>query len=220
MSPARRTQVDRTAATRGALVAAARSLFAEHGYVGVGTERVARAAGVTRGALYHQFADKAELFAAVLEAVEVDITTRLVEVVAAVDTSDAHAVLVAGADVWLDASAEPEVRRIVLLDGPAVLGWERWREIAMRHGLGLVTALLRELIDAGGIPAQPVEPLAHVLIGALDEAALYVALADEPDRARTEVAAVLHRLIGAVTETDGRAVSPRASAGRRRGRAR
>ncbi len=196
----RRTQADRTAATRAALVDAARRLFAEHGYADVGTERVAQAAGVTRGALYHQFADKADLFAAVLEAVEVDLTARLIEVVDAVAAGGGEPLelLVAGADAWLDASAEPEVRRIALLDGPAVLGWERWREVGMRHGLGLVSGLLSELIDAGAIPTQPVEPLAHVLIGALDEAALYVALAEDPDRARAEAGAVLRRMVLAV----------------------
>jgi AcrR family transcriptional regulator len=195
----RRTQADRTATTRAALVAAARALFAEHGYADVGTERVAQAAGVTRGALYHQFTDKADLFAAVLEAVEVDLTARLVDAVAAAATEDPLDVLVAGADAWLDACREPEVRRIALLDGPAVLGWERWREVGMRHGLGLVAALLGELVAAGAIPVQPIEPLAHVLIGALDEAAIYVALAEDPDRARAEAGAVLRRVVTAVT---------------------
>ena len=195
MAVTRRTQADRTAATRAALVAAARQLFAEHGYADVGTERVAQAAGVTRGALYHQFADKADLFAAVLEAVEVDLTQRLIDVVAAMPQDDPLAVVAAGAEAWLDASVEPEVRRIALLDGPAVLGWERWREVGMRHGFGLVTGLLGELIEAGAIPAQPIEPVAHVLIGALDEAALYVALAADPLTARAEAAAVLRRLV-------------------------
>ncbi len=199
MATTRRTQAERTAATRGALIAAARALFAGHGYAEVGTERVAKAAGVTRGALYHQFADKADLFAAVLEAVEVDLTARLVEVVAATPPGDAAAVLALGVDAWLDACADPEVQRIVLLDGPAVLGWERWREVGLRHGLGLVSALLTELMDAGGIPRQPVAPLAHVLIGALDEAALYVARADDPEQARTEVGAVVRRVVGALT---------------------
>jgi AcrR family transcriptional regulator len=194
----RRTQADRTAATRAALVAAARQLFASEGYAAVGTERVALAAGVSRGALYHQFADKADLFEAVLEAVEVDVTARLVEAVAAA-AGDAVTLLVAGAEAWLDASAEPEVRRIALVDGPAVLGWERWRAVGMRHGLGLVTTLLAELRDAGAIADQPIEPLAHVLIGALDEAAIYVAMADDPERARVEVGAVLRRLVTAVT---------------------
>ncbi|CAN5619523.1 TetR/AcrR family transcriptional regulator [soil metagenome] len=195
----RRTQADRTAATRASLIAAARSLFAEHGYAEVGTERVAQAAGVTRGALYHQFADKADLFAAVLEAVEVDLMGRLIEVVSSVATGDPRDVLVAGADAWLEASVEPEVRRIALLDGPAVLGWQRWREVGTRHGIGLVTGLLTELIASGAIEQQPVEPLAYVLVGALDEAALYVALADDSDQARVEAGAVLRRLVLAVT---------------------
>jgi len=197
----RRTQASRTASTRAALIGAARQLFAEHGYGEVGTEQIASAAGVSRGALYHQFADKADLFAAVLEEVEVDVTTRLIEVVDAAATRGGQPLdlLIAGADAWLDASADPEVRRIALLDGPSVLGWERWREIGMRHGLGLVKSLLIELMDAGGIPAQPVDPLAHTLVGALDEAALYVALADDPAEARAETGAVLRRFVTAVT---------------------
>ena len=197
----RRTQADRTAATRAALVTAARALFAEHGYAEVGTERVVRAAGVTRGALYHQFADKTELFAAVLEAVETDLTGRLIEAVAKVagaGSADPLTMLVTGADAWLEASAEPEVRQIALLDGPAVLGYQRWREVGMRYGLGLVSSLLTELMDARAIPVQPIEPLAHVLIGALDEAALYVALADDPGRARSEVRPVVHRLVATI----------------------
>ena len=191
----RRTQADRTATTRAALVAAARALFAEHGYAEVGTERIVQAAGVTRGALYHQFADKADLFAAVLEAVETDLTGRLIEAVAGAGSADPLTMLITGADAWLDASAEPEVRQIALLDGPAVLGYQRWREVGRRYGLGLVSSLLTELMDAAAIPVQPIEPLAHVLIGALDEAALYVALADDPVRARNEVRPVVHRLV-------------------------
>jgi hypothetical protein len=92
--------------------------------------------------------------------------------------------LVAGVDAWLDASTEPAVRQIVLLDGPAVLGWERWREVGQRYGLGLVTGLLSELMEAGAIPHQPVDALAHVLIGALDEAVMFIALAADPTRGR------------------------------------
>src|SRR5262249_43913914 len=138
---------------------------------------------------------KADLFAAVLEAVEVDLTVRLVEAAAAGPVDDPAAALVAGADAWLDACAEPEVQRIVLLDGPAVLGWQGWRGVGLRHGLGLVTALLTEAMAAGDIPEQPIAPLAHVLIGALDEAALYVALAADPGRARAEVGTVLQRVV-------------------------
>jgi len=190
-----RTQAERTAATRAALVAAARTLFAEHGYADVGTERIAQAAGVTRGALYHQFADKAELFAAVMEAVEADVTARLITAVDAVADQGPMGLLAAGADAWLDGCMDPEVRRIALLDGPAVLGYARWREIGMRQGLGLVSALLTELMDGGVIARQPIDPLARVLIGALDEAALYVAMADDPAAARAEISPVLRRLV-------------------------
>jgi AcrR family transcriptional regulator len=195
---ARRTQADRSATTRRALVLAARRLFAEHGYAAVGTERIASEAGVTRGALYHQFADKVELFAAVMETVEVELLVRLGHTLETVDSSDPRAVLVAGADAWLDASIEPEVQRIVLLDGPAVLGWERWREIGLRYALGMVTSVLAEAMRAGSIPEQPVEPLAHALVGALDEAALYVARADDPATARAQMGAVVHRLVEGV----------------------
>ena len=191
----RRTQADRSASTRAALVAAARPLFAAHGYGEVGTERIVQAAGVTRGALYHQFPDKVELFAAVLEQVEAELMGRIVDLLPADPGAEVQALLLAGAEAWLDASIEPEVQRIVLLDGPAVLGWERWREIGLRYGLGLVTGVLSAAVAAGTIPAQPVEPLAHALVGALDEAALYVARAPDPVAARAAVGPVVERLV-------------------------
>jgi hypothetical protein len=87
------------------------------------------------------------------------------------------------------------VQRIVLLEAPAVLGWERWRELGLRHGLGLVENVLQAAIANGDIPEQPVRPLAHVLVGALDEAALYVARAEDPAAARAEMEAVLDRVL-------------------------
>jgi AcrR family transcriptional regulator len=192
----RRTQPERSAATRAALVAAARELFTERGFAGVGTEEIVRAAGVTRGALYHQFADKVELFAAVYEAVEERLGQRVDERISAVGETDPLAIMRLGAEVWLDACAEPEVQRVVLLDGPAVLGWERWREISGRNGLGLIEALLVHAIEVGRIAPQPVSPLAHVLIGALDEAALYIARADDQVRARAEMGSVIGELLG------------------------
>jgi hypothetical protein len=100
-----------------------------------------------------------------------------------------------GAAAWLEAASDPEVQRVVLLDAPAVLGWERWREIGMRYGMGLVEGVLAHAIETGTIPSQPVSPLAHVLIGAMDEAALYIARAEEPERAREEMTVVVDRLI-------------------------
>ena len=194
----RRSQATRSAATRDALVAAARPLFAEHGFSGVGTETIVRAAGVTRGALYHQFADKTELFAAVFEDVEQSIVVRIGEASRAANATDPMDEMAVGASAWLDACTDPAIQRIVLLDGPAVLGWERWREIGMRYGMGLVEGLLEYAVTSGRIPPQPVRPLAHVLIGALDEAALYVATADDPVVARAEVQEVVNRLLAAI----------------------
>ncbi len=193
-----RTQAERSAATRDALVAAARSLFAARGFADVGTEEIVRAAGLTRGALYHHFADKSELFAAVFETVEAEVSTRIAAAAAAAPDPDPIVVMRLGASAWLDACAEPEVHRIVLLDAPAVLGWERWTEIGDRHNMGLVQALLAHAIEVGRLPQQPVPPLAHALLGAIREAALYLVRADDPGQARVDVGAVIDRLIDAL----------------------
>jgi AcrR family transcriptional regulator len=195
MEHKRRTQAERSAATRGALVAAARRLFAERGYAAVGTPEVAAAAGVTRGALYHQFADKADLFLAVYEQVEQEVTARIGELVAAAGARDPLAALTAGAEAFLDLCAEPEITRIALLEAPAVLGWETWRAIGLKYGLGLTEAILRAAMDAGSIAEQPTRPLAHVLLGALDEAALYVARAADPVAAREDMRRVLTGIV-------------------------
>ena len=195
MNVKRTKHADRSEATRAALVAAARPLFAARGFAGVGTEEIVRAAGVTRGALYHQFADKQELFAAVLEQLEAELAERVAQ--AAVDSgaTDPLTALRAGSEAWLEACTEPEVQRIALLDAPAVLGSERAREIGLRYGLGQVEAALQAAIEAGQLAPQPVRALAHVLIGAVDEAALYIATAEDHETARVEVGAVLDRLL-------------------------
>src|SRR5215467_12190070 len=198
-STLRRTQGERTAQTRAALITAARRLFGAEGFAEVGAERVAREAAMTRGALYHQFADKADLFAAVLDEVEAEIAGRVVGAVAAFDPADTTGMLLAGAGAWLDASTEPDLQRIVLLDGPSVLGWNQWREICLRHTVGLIAALLEDGIDRGSIPPQPVLALTHVLVGAVDEAALYIAQADDEAAARADMETVLHRLTMALT---------------------
>jgi AcrR family transcriptional regulator len=195
MSVNPRTQPDRSAATSAALVSAARRLFAAHGFAHVGTEAIVQAAGVTRGALYHQFADKTELFAAVYEQIEQDIVASLDARISASGVQDPLELMRLGAEAWLDASTEPEVQQVVLLDGPAVLGWTRWREIGLRYGLGLVQAVLTAAIEAGRIPEQPVTPLAHVLVGALDEAALFIARAEDQAAAREQMRSVVTALV-------------------------
>jgi AcrR family transcriptional regulator len=198
MSRSRRTQAARSAATRDALIAAARPLFAERGFGNVGTETVVRAAGLTRGALYHQFADKTELFAAVFELVEQEVTQRIGAAVDGSGLTDPIELMKLGSATWLAACLEPEIHRILLVDAPAVLGYERWREVSLRFGLGLVQALLAFGMEAGRIRRQPTEPLAHVLIGALDEAALYVSQAADPEIALAEVTTVLNDLVTAL----------------------
>lgn len=196
---ARRTQADRSAATRDALVAAARRLFAARGFAEVPADAIVEAAGVTRGALYHQFADKTALFEAVMEAVEADIAGRLADEVAAAGISDPVEALRHAVRTWLDICVEPEIHRIALIDGPSVLGWVHWREVCQRHVFGLVQALLVHGIERGRIRSQPARPLAHVLMGAGDEAALYVAEAADHAQARAEMIEVLDQLIAGVT---------------------
>jgi len=199
----KRTQAERSEATREALVEAARGLFAERGYAGVGTEEIVRAAGVTRGALYHHFDDKRELFAAVYERVEAELAMRIAEGALASNAESPMEAMRAGAEMFLAACTEPEAQRIALLDGPSVLGWDRWRGIAAEHGLGLIEASLQAAIDAGAIAPQPVRPLAHVLMGALDEGAMLVARAEDPDQARAEVGHTLGLLLDGLRRPDG-----------------
>jgi AcrR family transcriptional regulator len=195
----RRSQADRSASTREALIRAARPLFAEHGFAGVATETIVAAAGVTRGAMYHQFADKTGLFAAVFEAVEVEVTERLATDFFAAGETDPVALMRLGASAWLDLCAEPEVQRIVLIEAPAVLGWVRWREIGQRYGLGLVRGMLEGAMAAGRVPEQPLTPLAHLLMGSLDEAALYIAQSADPVVARSEMQTVLDNILTGIT---------------------
>jgi AcrR family transcriptional regulator len=190
-------KAEQSEATRAALVAAARKLFAERGYADVGTEEIVRRAGVTRGALYHHFGGKKDLLEAVYEQVEADLTKTIAEGALAAGAKSPLEAMQAATEMFLDACTEPEVQRIVLLDAPAVLGWERWREIAAKYGLGLIEASLQAAIDAGEIAEQPVKPLAHVLMGALDEAAMLVARSNDP-RTREQVAAALRQLSDAM----------------------
>jgi len=194
VNPGRRTQAQRSEATRAALLGAARRLFAERGYEDVATEEIVRAAGVTRGALYHHFGGKAELLEAVYERLEGESTERVARVVLGSELHSPLAAMKAGIEAFLDECRKPEMQQIGLHDAPAVLGWERWREIAAVNGLGLIEASLAAAIEAGEIRDLPLRPLAHLLLGALDEAALVVARSDDR-KARAEVTEVLVALL-------------------------
>jgi AcrR family transcriptional regulator len=193
---ATRTQAQRSEQTRSALVAAARRLFAERGYSGVGTEEIVREAGVTRGALYHHFDGKRELMRAVYEQLEEELSRQFAASVT--PGAEPLQVLREGAETFLDQCLEREVQQIALLDAPAVLGWEEWREINARYALGLIEGVLSHGIETGQIRPQPVRPLAHALIGALDEVAMVVARSEDPERTREEVGATLGTLLQAL----------------------
>jgi AcrR family transcriptional regulator len=180
-------------ATRDALVRAALELFTKRGYAGVGTEEIVTRAKVTRGALYHHFQDKRDLFRAVFERVEAGLMERIGARMEATD--DPWGLMLTGMRSFLDACEEPAVKQIALTDAPSVLGWQEWREIDNRHGLGLTRAALQGAVDAGVLRPIAVEPMAHLFVAALSEAAFVIAHADHPRKARAEVERALIELV-------------------------
>lgn len=186
---------EQSEATKNALIDVARKLFAEKGYAETSTEEIVQGAGVTRGALYHHFRDKEDLFEATFERVETEFTQRII--VATAGGSDQWQGLLAGVHAFLDECRDPEIQQIVLLDAPSVLGWQRWREIEAKYGFGLVKAALQGAMDAGLIAKQPVDPLAHMILGALNEAGMLVARAKN-DAERQEIEGTVTAILGAL----------------------
>jgi len=184
--------------TRAALLQAARELFADNGYAGTGTEDIVARARLTRGALYHHFGDKAGLFRAVMEAVAGELAHRLIAQQLArparaegPDGPDSGAwdQLREGIQAFLDACTGSDFQRIVLIDGPAVLGHDAWTNLVEQHGLGLLRTWLQRAIDDHQIDPLPVEPLARLLGALIGEASLYIA------RARHEAGATIDRIL-------------------------
>ena len=167
--------------TKAALIAAGRELFAARGYSGVSAEEVAAAAGVTTGAVYHQFDNKRGLFVAVFEAVEASVTQAIG--VAASTAQDPWESFLAACERFFELASEPEVRQILLLDGRSVLGWGEWHEIMARYGLGLTRNVVEGLTEAGVLPQLPLEAFTALLFGALNEGAAFVATATDPPAA-------------------------------------
>ncbi len=191
------TQTRRAEATRARLIDAARELFAERGYADVGTEEIVRRAGLTRGALYHHFDDKKDLLRAVHERLEASLAESIGAKIAAEaeEGADPRELLALGARAFLDACERPEIARIVLVEAPAVLGWAEWREIDERYGLGLVIAALELGMQSGSLRGRPVKPLAHLLLGAMGEAGMVIANANDPKAARREIEPALLGLL-------------------------
>ena len=188
-------QAARSEATRARLIEAGTELFSEHGYAAVGTEQIVERAEVTRGALYHHFGDKRDLFRAVHEQLEERLVADIAAALEVDPKDDPIEAMEVAAGAVLDVAIDRQVARVTLIDAPSVLGWEEWREIDTRYGLGLTEAVLGAAMEGGRIPKQPVRPLAHLLLAAIGEAAIMVATASEPKRARADVEPAVRALI-------------------------
>jgi AcrR family transcriptional regulator len=190
--------VARGEATRAQLVAIATRMFAERGYEDTSVEAVLREAGVSRGSLYHHFASKEALFEAVAEDVETSVGAQTLAAAAGADGP--VAALRAGSLAWIRLAGDPVVQRILLIDGPSVLGWERWRAMEEQHALGGIRAVLQVIADEGKLRPDLVGTLAHVLLASVNEVALLVARADDKEAAMKAgadaVDELLQRLFG------------------------
>jgi AcrR family transcriptional regulator len=192
------TQAERTEATRGRLIATARRLFAEKGFAATSTEEILGEAEVSRGALYHHFSTKTDLFQATFEAVEDELTAKILEVATAGGETDPMRILELGFDAFLDQCVNPEVQRIVMLDGPTVLGWDAWHELDERYAFGTIKAVLAVAAEMGRIDPTAVDPLSHLLLGAVMQAGMVVARADDAAAAKRAMAESFARLISTI----------------------
>jgi AcrR family transcriptional regulator len=185
-------RTEHSAATRAALIRVARRMFAERGYAATSTEEVVRRARVTRGALYYHFRDKRDLFLAVLDEEQKKLAARTNEAAAA--RQDPWDAMAAGSNAFLDACLDPAVQQIVLIDAPAVLGPEQWREADQSYYLAATKTAIEAAVAMGMAEKQPVDALAHIILGALTEAAMLIAHADDKVIARRDVSSVVERL--------------------------
>ncbi len=189
------TQAERTEATRGRLVATARRLFAERGFAATSTEEILGEAAVSRGALYHHFASKTDLFRAAFEAVEDDLTAQILAAASGSGETDPLRILELGFDAFLDQCVNPEVQRIVMLDGPTVLGWDTWHELDERYAFGTIKTVLTVAAQNGQIDETAVEPLSHLLVGAIMQAGMVVARAEDPVAAKRAMSETFARIV-------------------------
>jgi AcrR family transcriptional regulator len=191
--------VERGQATRAHIIDVAMRLFAAHGYDGTSIEAVLAESGVSRGSLYHHFAGKDVLFLAVLEAVGARLTEQTT--IALQDARDPVDVLRIGAMQWLKQASDPVVKQIMLIDAPAVLGWQRWREMDEQNTLGFIRSAIAYAADMGTVDQRHVDVFAHIVLAAANEIGMMIALASDSAAARAEaesaLAAFLDRLLGA-----------------------
>jgi AcrR family transcriptional regulator len=188
-----RTKPEHGDQTRAQLLALAREMFAQDGHDGVALQDLCERAGVTRGALYHHFPGKDALFRAVCEDVAADLQRQIVA--GARQQRTAMARLDAGCAAFLDACADPAVRQILLTDAPSVLGWRAYRDLDARHGLGLVKSALRAALTEQDAPTTQVDTLAHLIVAALNEAAMLIANAPDRSTARSDAINSISQLL-------------------------
>jgi len=190
------TAAEKASRTRGALVDAARDRFGEQGYAGTSIDEIVRQAGVTKGALYHHFADKDALFRAVVEAVKGEVTTVMAEAFMAATTEpDALDTVIRGCLAFIDVHRDPAVRRITILDARSVLDAATRRDLEARYEVAVIRGALRRAANLGVIDPQPFGPLAHVLAGGLSEACALLAEVEDEASVREEIDAVVRRLL-------------------------
>jgi AcrR family transcriptional regulator len=187
-----RTKAQQREATTRALVAEARRLFAEKGYAHVSLAEIVAATGVTKGALYHHFSGKDDLFRAVLTHIHEEVAAKIAD---AAPDADAWTQLVAGCRTFLAASTEPGIHQIMLVDAPSVLGWDAWRELDASTSMKQLEIGLTQLMADGVISQQPVEPLVHLLSGAMNEASLWLARSENRDADLAATMTALTRLL-------------------------
>jgi len=201
MAVTRKTNAQYSAETQRKLLDAARRELARLGYAETATERIVALAGVTRGALYHHYAGKRELFEAVFEELSAEIAQRIER--RAARAREPFAALVAGCEAWLDACLDPEVQQIALLDAPAVLGWRRWTEIDAQHGTGRLREGIDACLAAGVFTGVDALALTRLVAGALNEVALLLAAAPPKDapKLRRDVGRTLRALLEGLRAT-------------------
>src|SRR3984957_9309722 len=192
---ARARRAEHAADTRESLLTAARAQFAAHGFDGTGTEQIVAEARVTRGALYHHFRDKADLFRAVMAQAAGDVATRLIDEQLAADAESPLAEIREGVSAFLDVCVGGDFQRIVLVDGPRVLGTDAWDDLVERYGRSLLEEWLRRCMSTGDLDQMPVRALARLLIAMLTEASLAIARADDPAAQRAALGEVLDRVL-------------------------
>lgn len=187
------TKAQQREATTARLIEVACTIFTRHGYANASTEEIVHLADVTRGALYHHFGSKEGLFKAVLGHIQKKVGERIETVTS--EYQDGWDQIIAGSIAFLEASLDPQVQRIMLIDAPAVLGWSLWREMDAQNSMRSLREGLAKLIEAGQIASLPLDALTHLLSGAMNEAALWIAQSEEPQEALAEATHALKYLL-------------------------